>query len=75
MTDETKKHGTDDVVDISLAADAAADAAVEAEAREVLTRALAPYPVTIVDLLATDEGAEIDFAPERLGLTARAADL
>lgn len=31
MTDETKKHGTDDVVDISLAADAAADAAVEAE--------------------------------------------
>lgn len=48
---------------------------VEAEAREVLTRALAPYPVTIVDLLATDEGAEIDFAPERLGLTARAADL
>ena len=31
MTDETKKHGTDDVVDISLAADAAADAAVETE--------------------------------------------
>jgi len=31
MTDESKKHGADDVVDISLAADAAADAAVEAE--------------------------------------------
>ena len=31
MTDETKKHGPDDVVDISLAADAAADAAVEAD--------------------------------------------
>jgi molecular chaperone GrpE len=31
MTDETKKHGTDDVVDISLAAEAGADATVEAE--------------------------------------------
>ncbi len=31
MTDENKKHGPDDVVDISLAADAAADAAVEAD--------------------------------------------
>ncbi len=31
MTDESKKHGPDDVVDISLAADAAADAAVEAD--------------------------------------------
>ena len=31
MTDETKKHGPDDVVDINFAAQAAADAAVEAE--------------------------------------------
>lgn len=48
---------------------------VEAEARDLLTRALAGEPVTIVDLLSTHEGADIDFEPERLGLTARAAEL
>ena len=48
---------------------------VEAEARDVLTRALEGEPVTIVDLLGTDEGAEIEFEPERLGLTARSAQL
>jgi plasmid stability protein len=32
---------------------------VEAEARAVLTRALESEPVTIVDLLSTDEGADI----------------
>lgn len=48
---------------------------VEAEARDVLTRALQDEPVTIVDLLGTDEGADIDFEPERLGLTARSAQL
>lgn len=48
---------------------------VEAEAREVLTRALDRDPVTIVDLLSTDEGADIDSEPERLGLTARTAEL
>jgi antitoxin FitA len=48
---------------------------VEAEARDVLTRALAGEPVTIVDLLGTDEGADIEFEPERLGLTARSAQL
>ncbi|MGL5929263.1 MAG: FitA-like ribbon-helix-helix domain-containing protein [Dermatophilaceae bacterium] len=48
---------------------------VEAEARELLTSALAEEPVTIVDLLSTDEGDDIDFEPERLGLTARSAEL
>ena len=46
---------------------------VEAEARDVLTRALEAEPITIVDLLGTDEGAEIEFEPERLGLRARSA--
>ncbi|MGL4175746.1 MAG: FitA-like ribbon-helix-helix domain-containing protein [Dermatophilaceae bacterium] len=48
---------------------------VEAEARELLTTALAGEPVTIVDLLSTDEGTDIDFEPQRLGLTARSAEL
>ena len=48
---------------------------VEAEAREMLTRALEGEPVTIVDLLGTDEGGDIEFEPERLGLTARSAQL
>lgn len=48
---------------------------VEAEARDVLTKALESEPVTIVDLLGTDEGADVEFEPERLGLTARSAEL
>ena len=48
---------------------------VEAEARDVLTKALECDPVTIIDLLSTDEGTEIEFEPERLGLTARTAEL
>ena len=48
---------------------------VEAEARDLLTRALEGEPVTIVDLLSMDEGADIEFEPERLGLTARSAEL
>lgn len=48
---------------------------VEAEARDLLTRALEGEPVTIVDLLGTDDGADIEFEPERLGLTARSAPL
>ncbi|MGL5850065.1 MAG: FitA-like ribbon-helix-helix domain-containing protein [Phycicoccus sp.] len=47
----------------------------EAEARDLLTTALASEPPTIVDLLSTEEGADIDFEPERLGLTARSAEL
>ena len=48
---------------------------VEAEVREILGEALEREPVTLVDLLSTDEGADIDFEPERLGLTARTAQL
>ncbi len=48
---------------------------VEAEARDLLTRALEGEPVTIVDLLSTDEGADIEFEPEPLALTARSAEL
>lgn len=48
---------------------------VEAEAREILADALEREPVTIVDLLSTDEGADIEFQPERLGLIARTPDL
>jgi plasmid stability protein len=48
---------------------------VEAEAREILADALEREPVTLVDLLGTDEGADIEFEPERLGLTARTPEL
>jgi plasmid stability protein len=48
---------------------------VEAEARDMLTKALESEPVTLVDLLGTDEGGDIEFEPERLGLTARSAQL
>ena len=48
---------------------------VEAEARDLLTRALEGEPVTIVDLLSMVEGADIEFEPERLGLTACSAEL
>ncbi len=47
----------------------------EAEAREILADALEREPVTIVDLLGTDEGADIEFDPEHLGMTARAPEL
>ena len=29
----------------------------------------------MVDLLGTDDGADVDFEPERLGLAARSAEL
>lgn len=48
---------------------------VEAEVREILAEALEREPVTIVDLLSTDEGADIEFEPQRLGLTGRTAEL
>lgn len=48
---------------------------VEAEAREILAESLEREPVTIVDLLSTDEGADIEFEPEPLGLTARTPEL
>lgn len=48
---------------------------VESEAREILAEALEREPVTLVDLLSSEEGADIEFEPERLGLSARSADL
>ncbi|MDQ2852745.1 toxin-antitoxin system [Dermatophilaceae bacterium Sec6.4] len=48
---------------------------VEAEARDVLTRALERDPVSILDMLSMDEGGDIEFEPDRLGLTARTAEL
>jgi len=48
---------------------------VEAEVRDMVTTALQGEPVTIVDLLGTDEGDDIEFEPERLSLTARSAQL
>lgn len=48
---------------------------VEAEARDLLTCALEGEPITMVDLLGTDDGDDIDFEPERLGLTTRSAGL
>lgn len=48
---------------------------VEAEAREILADGLEREPVTIVDLLSTDEGVDIEFEPERLGLAARTPEL
>ena len=48
---------------------------VEAEVRAILAGALCRPAVTIVDLLCADEGADFEFEPERLGLTARTPDL
>ncbi len=48
---------------------------VEAQARQILADALAREPLTLVDLLADDEGGDVDFVPERLGLTARTPTL
>lgn len=48
---------------------------VEAEARSILAEALEREPLSMNDLLAADDGADIEFEPERLGLTARTADL
>ena len=47
----------------------------EAEARAILAEGLDREPVTLVDLLGTDEGADIEFDPERLGLSARVPEL
>ena len=48
---------------------------VEAEVRDILTDALGREPITLVDLLGSDEGADIDFEPQRLGLAARTSGL
>ncbi len=48
---------------------------VEAEAREILSEALAQEPLSLVDLLSGDEGADIDFEPARIGLSLRTPEL
>ena len=48
---------------------------VEAEVREILADALKQKPVTIVDLLGMDDGADIEFELQHLGLPARAPEL
>lgn len=48
---------------------------VEAEACEILTAGVAGEDVYMSALLAADSGQEIDFEPERLGLTARTSGL
>nr|WP_211221901.1 hypothetical protein [Granulicoccus phenolivorans] len=48
---------------------------VEAEARDLLATALQAEALTMVDLLSTEEGADIEFEPGRLDLTLRSADL
>lgn len=48
---------------------------VEAEVREILAEAVNSEPATLVDLLAMDRGADVDFEPPRLGLSARQAQL
>lgn len=48
---------------------------VEAEVRFILADVLAREPITMVDLLGTEDGAGIDFEPGRLGLSARSAEL
>lgn len=48
---------------------------VEAELREIVAAALAGDPATLVDLISVDTGADIDFSPGRLGLTARSTEL
>ena len=48
---------------------------LEAEARELLTASLRAEPPALVDMLAMDEGADIEFEPEPLGLRARTVEL
>lgn len=48
---------------------------VEAEVREILARALERESVSLVDLISTDGGIEIEYEPHHLGLTARTPEL
>lgn len=47
----------------------------EAEARAILAEGLDRQPVTLVDLLGTDEGRDIEFDPDRLSLGVRTPEL
>jgi antitoxin FitA len=48
---------------------------MEAEARAIFERALAQGDVSVVDLLAMDDGESIEFEPEQLGLSGRSSEL
>lgn len=48
---------------------------LEAEVRDILTTVSKAKPSTLVDLLSSDVGVEFDFEPDRLGLSAREAEL
>lgn len=48
---------------------------VEAEVRTILADALERESVTLADLLGADDGADVAFAPEPLGLRAHTPDL
>ncbi len=48
---------------------------VEAEARAILTAGLSGEDVPMSVLLAADTGHDVDFDPQRLGLTARTPEL
>lgn len=48
---------------------------VEAEARAILTAGLSGEDIPMSVLLAADTGHNIDFEPDRLGLTARTPEL
>lgn len=48
---------------------------MEAEARAIMEEALVSEPTNIVDYLAMPESDDVDFEPERLGLTSRTVEL
>lgn len=48
---------------------------LEAEVRALIADAVADRPVSIVDLVASPWEVEFDFEPDRLGTTARSAEL
>jgi antitoxin FitA len=48
---------------------------LEAEAREILAEAANRESITLVDLISGPEEVDVEFAPSRLGLSARSADL
>jgi len=47
----------------------------EAEVRAILVELLDREPLSLVDLLGTDDGDDIEFEPGRLGVTARLPEL
>ena len=53
----------------------AAAGATMALPREILARAPERPAVTMVDMLCTDEGSDIEFEPQRLNVAARTPDL